>query len=78
LAGRPPEILRAASAQQRLIEHFNPKRSQFNEQETTMKFIASTLVALSVLAGIAGPAAAYYDGQDAHQRYFEQLQRNSG
>ena len=42
-----------------------------------MKFIASTLVALSVLAGIAAPAAAY-DGQDAHQRFFEQLQRNSG
>ena len=43
-----------------------------------MKFIASTLVALSVLAGIAAPASAYNEHQDSHQRYFEQLQRNSG
>lgn len=42
-----------------------------------MKTIASAILALSVLAGIAAPASAY-DGQDAHQRFFEQLQRNSG
>jgi hypothetical protein len=44
----------------------------------TMKTIASAILALSVLAGIAAPASAYDSGQDAHQRFFEQLQRNSG
>lgn len=43
-----------------------------------MKTIASAILALSVLAGIAAPASAYDNGQDAHQRFFEQLQRNSG
>ena len=40
--------------------------------------IASALLALSVLAGVAAPASAYDLGQDSHQRFFEQLQRNSG
>ncbi len=46
--------------------------------EMTMKTIASAILALSVLAGIAAPASAYDSGQDSHQRFFEQLQRNSG
>ena len=43
-----------------------------------MKTIASAILALSVLAGIAAPASAYGEHQDSHQRFFEQLQRNSG
>ena len=43
-----------------------------------MKTIASAILALSVLAGIAAPASAYDAWQDGHQKFFEQLQRNSG
>jgi hypothetical protein len=43
-----------------------------------MKTIASALLALSVLTAIAAPAMAYDRWQDSHQRFFEQLQRNSG
>lgn len=43
-----------------------------------MKTLASAVLALSVLAGIAAPASAYSDHLDSHQRFFEQLQRNSG
>ncbi len=40
--------------------------------------IASALLALSVLAGVAAPASAYDSAKTSHQRFFEQLQRNSG
>jgi len=39
-----------------------------------MKIIVSTLVALSVLAGIAAPASATFKGTDA-RKLFDQLDR---
>ena len=48
-------------------------RIAFSDGDTAMKIIASVLVALSVLASVAGPAAAV----DA-KTFFEQLDRQAG
>jgi hypothetical protein len=44
----------------------------------TMKTIASAILALTVLAGIAAPASAYDDKPFDAKSFFEQLARNSG
>jgi hypothetical protein len=47
--------------------------ASLSKKDTAMKTIVSALIALSVLAGIAGPASAFDS-----KTFYNQLDRNSG